>query len=123
MIAVRRMGDLSPALFIGGAIGFLSLFMREAGVIIGVLVLVVLGAIYLRGDRHRALAWLLIGAAIPIIALLGPISLNAMRDPVQSQTVPETLFGVIAGLLLGGAGIALLIVTRATGGGEQGDPR
>jgi 4-hydroxybenzoate polyprenyltransferase len=109
------MMSLVPPLLIGAAAGFLALFMRELGLVLAAAVIVTLAAIYVGRRRYRSIAWLLMGAAVSWLFLLGPIAFAGLVDPQGSATVPETYLGVMAALFLAGFAVVMLVVVPADG--------
>ena len=106
-----------PALLIGLATGYATLFVRETGWLIGALVLIVLPIVYLRQGRRSDVGWLFLGAGATPIALLGRTLWQTFTDPAI-RVATDTWVFFFGAVLLAGVGISILVATNREGQAE-----
>ncbi len=77
------------AAIIGGIVGFLGLFLREMGLVLAAVVVVIASLSYVRSGRGRDVGWLLLGAGVVPTVILGRNALTAYVDPAV-EVGPDT---------------------------------
>jgi hypothetical protein len=80
MVKSSRANTWGIAFITGVFLGFLSLFFREMGIVIGLVFTTVLAAFYVTHGRVRDVGWYLVGAGAVPTLLLGRNVLNSFLD-------------------------------------------
>ena len=101
------------AVVTGAVLGLAAVFFGYPGALAATVVVAALAAYYTRLRRYADVGWLLIGAGVVVVALLGRILALGLMDPSATISLP-TYLGVAAGLLLLGTGAMVLGVSSAS---------
>lgn len=99
------------AIVTGAVLGYLALFLREIGWLLGAGVALALGTFYVRARRGADLGWLLVGAgAIPAL-VLGSNAIQAKLEPsIEVGRDTWIMAGVGVAVVL--TGLVVLTVSR-----------
>ena len=99
------------AFLLGSIVGFLSLFLRETGWVLGGLVLTGLSLYYATRGRTPDAGWLLIAAGLTPAAVMGRIVLTAITDPAV-EIGPDTWVALLVALGVAAVGAIVLYASR-----------
>ena len=99
------------AFLLGAILGFLSLFLRETGLVLGGLVLTGLSLYYVTNSRTPDAGWLLIAAGLTPAALLGRTVVTAMTDPAV-ELGPDTWVALLVALGVTAVGAIVVYASR-----------
>ena len=95
------------AFLLGSILGFLSLFLREVGGVLGGLLLIGLSLYYATRGRTPDAGWLLVAAGLTPAVVLGRIVASAIIDPAV-ETGPDTWVSLLVALGVAAVGAIVL---------------
>ena len=99
------------ATLLGSIVGFLSLFLRETGWVLGGLVLIGLSLYYATRGRTPDAGWLLVAAGLTPTVVLGRIVVTAITDPAV-ETGTDTWVALLIALGVAAVGAIVLYGSR-----------
>ena len=99
------------AFLLGAILGFLSLFLREVGWVLGGLLLIGLSLYYATRGRTPDAGWLLVAAGLTPAVVLGRIVATAVTDPAV-ETGLDTWVALLVALSVAAVGAIVLYTSR-----------
>jgi hypothetical protein len=105
------------AFLLGSVLGFLSLFLREMGWVLGGLALTGMSLFYATRGRTPDAGWLLVAAGLTPAALSGRIVVIAITDPAV-EVGPDTWVALLVASGVAAVGAIILYASRDQPGGD-----
>lgn len=99
------------AFLLGSIVGFLTLFLRETGWVLGGLILTSLSLYYATRGRTPDAGCLLVAAGLTPAVVLGRIVVTAFTDPAV-ETGPDTWVALLVALGVAAVGAIVLYSSR-----------
>ncbi len=101
------MARIGVVFLTGAVLAFAGLFLGHPGALFATVAAGGAAAYYVSQRRYADVGWLLIGAGVVVLALLGRVVAISLVDPTVTIFLP-TYLGAAAGVLLLGTGAMVL---------------